>query len=121
MPAQSLQTSTYPESVSPVKRRALWIEVRDSQTGERRIEHYEAPIPKSRTDRERFLNRCVPAIYPGAELRSYAGGAGTFVSGALLITAHYGAVREDTELRPIEEQPSEPVAEDLGQGELFAA
>ena len=67
------------------ERKGLWIEVRDSGTGERRISMYAAPVPRSRGDRERFLNRYVPQILPGAKLRTYAGGAATFIVGQLLI------------------------------------
>lgn len=74
-----------------------------------------------RTDRERFLNRYVPQIFPGAKLRRYAGGAGTFIAGQLLITAHYGAVRDDATLLAIEEKLPEPIADRAGQGALFAA
>jgi hypothetical protein len=121
------ETPTYPRSVETesqsrtAKRKALWVEIRDSSNGERRIELYDAPIPKTRADRERFLNRYVPMIYPGAKLRTLAGGSGTFVADLLLITAHYGEVREDTELLPLEERLPDPVADRVGQGSLFAA
>jgi hypothetical protein len=101
--------------------RALWIEVRDSGTGERRIEVYAAPTPRTRTDREPYLNRYVPQIFPGAKLRTFAGGAATFVRDQLLITAHYGAVREGARVLPLEETHSEPLAARVGQGSLFAA
>lgn len=112
----------YLEDVStPAPRKALWIEIRDSSTGERRIEVYATPIPKNRGDRERLLNRHVPAIYPGAKMRTYAGGAGTFIRDMLLITAHFAAVADDVELLPVEEGATEPVASSVGQGSLFAA
>jgi hypothetical protein len=115
-----------PPYASPVEtrqqpRKALWVEIRDSSNGERRIELYDAPIPRLHSERERFLNRDVPTIFPGAKLRTIAGGAGTFVCGELLITAHYGAIRDDAVLNPFEERLPEPVAEAVGQGELFAA
>lgn len=103
------------------ERKGLWIEVRDSGTGERRISVYAAPVPRSRGDRERFLNRYVPQILPGAKLRTYAGGAATFIVGQLLINAHYGAAQADAELLPLEEKTPEPVAHGVGQGTLFAA
>jgi hypothetical protein len=102
-------------------RKALWVEIRNSETGERSVRLYDAPIPQNRGERERLLNRYVPMIFTGAELRTYAGGAATFVAGHLLITAHYGAVREHSELLPVEDRLPEPVAEELGQGTLFAA
>ena len=101
--------------------RALWLEVRDSATGERRVEVYAAPTPRTRADRERYLNRYVPQIFPGAKLRTFAGGAGTFVRDQLLITAHYGAVREGANVLPLEESHPEPLAARVGQGSLFAA
>lgn len=103
------------------ERKGLWIEVRDSETGERRIAVYATEVPRNRIDRERFLNRYVPQIFPGAKLRTYTGGAATFIAGKLLITAHYGAVRDDAELLAIEEKAPEPVADRVGQGTLFAA
>ena len=103
------------------ERKGLWIEVRNSETGERQVSIYATPIPRNRTDRERFLNRYVPQIFPGAKLRTYAGGAATFIAGQLLITAHYGAVRDGAELLPLEEKLPAPVAEGVGQGTLFAA
>lgn len=112
---------SYLQSVASRERRGLWVEVRDSDTGERHASVYAAPVPRNRTDRERFLNRYVPQIFPGAKLRTYTGGAATFIAGQLLITAHYGAVREDAELLPLEEKLSEPVADRVGQGSLFAA
>lgn len=105
----------------PRPRKGLWVEVRDSETGERRAAAYAAPEPRTRADRERLLNRHVPQIFPGAKLRTYAGGTATFIRGMLLITAHFGAVRDDAELLPIEERPVEPVASRTGQGALFAA
>ena len=102
-------------------RKALWIETRDSETGERRVDVYAAPIPKSRGDRERLLNQTVPQIFPGAELRTFAGGTATFVRDALLISAHYGPVREGIQLLPFEERLPEPMATGRGQGSLFAA
>jgi hypothetical protein len=101
--------------------KALWVEVRDSATGERCVRHYAAPVPRTRGDRERLLNRIVPQIFPGAKLRTYAGGAATFVREQLLIKAHFGAVREGVELLPLEEKLPEPVAPRTGQGSLFAA
>lgn len=103
------------------QRKALWVEIRDSSNGERRIELYDAPIPKTRQERELFLNRYVPMIFPGAKLRTYAGGTGTFIADPLLIAAHYGAVRDDAELLPVDERLPEPVADRVGQGSLFAA
>lgn len=111
----------YPRTVATPARKALWIEVRDSDTGERHVAAYAAPQPRTRADRERLLNRHVPQVFPGAKLRTYAGGTATFVRGMLLITAHYGAVRDDAELLPVEERPVEPVASGAGQGALFAA
>ena len=105
----------------PSERKGLWIEVHDSETGERRVLVYATPVPRNRTDRERFLNRHVPQIFPEAKLRTYAGGTATFVADHLLITAHYGAVREDVELLPLNERLPEPVAKAVGQGTLFAA
>ena len=74
-------------------RKALWLDIRDSSNGERRTELYDAPVPKTRVERERFLNRYVPMIYAGAALRTFAGGSATFIADPLLISAHYGAVR----------------------------
>jgi hypothetical protein len=110
----------YVEAMSS-ERKGLWIEVRDSETGERRVAIYAAPVPRNRTDRERFLNLYVPQIFPGAKLRTYAGGAATFIAEHLLITAHYGAVRDDAELLSVEEKLPEPVANRVGQGSLFTA
>lgn len=101
--------------------KALWVEVRDSDTGERRVDHYAAPIPSTRNERERLLNRLIPQIFPGASLRTYAGGTATFVRDQLLITAHFGAVRGEVRLQPLEEKLPEPVAAKAGQGSLFAA
>lgn len=102
-------------------RKALWVEIRDSSNGERRTELYDAPIPKTRRDNERLLNRHLPMIFPGAELRTYAGGAGTFIAYPLLITAHYGPVSDDAVLLPFEERLPQPEATEPGQGALFAA
>lgn len=106
---------------TPTIRKALWVEVRDSETGQRIVEQYEAPIPKTRTEREAFLNKVVPQIFPGAELRTYGGGVATFVRDMLLIEAHYGAVRDGAELSPLPDRPVQPVFEDEDQGRLFAA
>jgi hypothetical protein len=118
--AQPSTASTSVETV-PSQRKGLWIEVRDSESGERRISIYSAPVPRTRTERERLLNHWVPQIFPGAKLRTYAGGVAKFVLGPLLIAAHYGAVRPDAELIPIEEADGGPIARELGQGTLFAA
>lgn len=101
--------------------RALWLEVRDSATGERRVEVYAAPTPRTRADREPYLNRYVTQIFPGAKLRTFAGGAGTFVRDQLLITAHYGAIREGAHVLPLEERHPEPLAARVGQGSLFGS
>lgn len=114
-------TSTVSDMDGRPTPKALWVEVRDSETGERRVDHYAAPTPKTRTDKERLLNRLIPQIFPGARLRTYAGGAATFVCDQLLITAHFGAVREGIKLRPLEEELPQPVAAKAGQGSLFAA
>lgn len=103
------------------ERKGLWIEVRDAESGARRISIYSAPVPRNRAERERLLNRYVPQIFPGAKLRTYSGGVATFVRGPLLIAAHYGAVRDDVELLSIEETSEGPVAHTVGQGTLFAA
>lgn len=103
------------------QKKALWIEVRNSNTGERTLQPYAAPIPTTRAQRELFLNQLVPQIFPGAKLRTYGGGVGTFICGALLIEAHYGAVRDDTKLAPLPERQLEPVTDGPGQGSLFAA
>jgi hypothetical protein len=108
------------EPTSPLVRKGLWVEVRNSESGDRTISIYAAPIPQSRADRERFLNRSIPRIFPGAKLRTYAGGTAKFVRGPLLIAAHYGAVRDDMELVPLEALPQEPTVEYVGQGTLFA-
>ena len=105
----------------PSERKGLWVEVHNSETGQRHVSIYAAPVPRNRTDRERLLNRYVPQIVPGAKLRTYTGGAATFVTGQLLITAHYGSVRADAELLPLEERLPEPIADRVGQGSLFAA
>lgn len=119
-------TTPDPAYIRPVpenkrQRKALWVEVRDSSNGERRIAVYDAPVPRSRPDRERFLNRYVPMIFPGAELRTYAGGEATFIRELLLITAHYGAVRDDVELLALDEKVPDPIVKTVGQGSLFAA
>jgi len=101
------------------ERSALWLDVRDSDTGERHVSIYAAPVPRNRVDRERFLNRYVPQIFPGAKLRTYTGGAATFLVRHLLIRAHYGAVRDDAELLPLEETLPKPAATGVGQGRLF--
>ncbi|MGH2946519.1 MAG: hypothetical protein ACRDPC_09735 [Solirubrobacteraceae bacterium] len=46
---------------------------------------------------------------------------GTGCAAHLLITAHYGEVREDSELVPLKERRPEPIADRPGQGTLFAA
>lgn len=63
----------------------------------------------------------MPQIFPGAKLRTYAGGTATFVRGMLLITAHYGEVRDGVELLTIDERAEELLATGAGQGSLFAA
>lgn len=103
------------------ERKGLWIEVRDSDTGERTVSIYAAPVPKKRAERELFLNRYVPMIFPGAKMRRYAGGTGTYHCGMLLINAHYGAVTDEAEMLPLEERHDPPEAKRAGQGELFAA
>ena len=95
--------------------------MRNSDTGERTVQPYAAPIPTTRVQREHFLNQLVPQIFPGAKLRTYGGGVGTFICGALLIGAHYGAVRDDATLAVLPERQLEPVTEGPGQGSLFAA
>ncbi len=112
--------STYAEPATLPKLKGLWVEVRDSQSGDRRVSVYAAPVPSSRSERERLLNRSVREIFPGAKLRTYSGGVAKFVSGPLLISAHYGAVRAEVELIPLERKRPEPVAEGIGQGILFA-
>ncbi|MGH2946522.1 MAG: hypothetical protein ACRDPC_09750 [Solirubrobacteraceae bacterium] len=80
------------------RRKALWVEVRNSETGERTLSLYDAPVPQNRAERERFLNRYVPMIFAGAELRTYAGGAATFVARHLRrtrFTGHLGGERDD--------------------------
>lgn len=106
---------------TPTTRKALWVEVRDSETGQRLVEKYEAPIPRTRAQREVFLNEVVPRIFPGAKLRTYGGGVATFVRDMLLIEAHYGEVRGEVELAPVPVHPVEPIFEGAGQGKLFAA
>lgn len=116
------ETPAYLESVNGrSQRKALWVEVRDSSTGERRVEVYAAPVPRTSSERELFLNRHVPSIFPGAKLRTFAGGTGTFILDPLLITAHYGAVGDDVDLLPVKETLPEPVATGAGQGSLSAA
>jgi hypothetical protein len=115
------QRPDYGKTMAQGERKALWIEVHDAETGERQRDLYSAPIPRTRAERERFLNRHVPQIFPGAKLRTYTGAAAKFVRGSLLITAHYGAVADDVELQALEEHYPEPVADSVGQGSLFAA
>ena len=105
--------------MSSQDKKALWVEVRDSATGERNLSLYEAPIPCYQRERERYLNKQVPQLFPGAELRSYSGGVGTFVRDMLLISAHYGAVREGVSLTSFRARLPEPVATGPGQGLLF--
>jgi hypothetical protein len=115
------QPELYGAPVEAGSRKGLWIDVRDAASGERRTEIYDAPVPAIRADREAFLNRQVPTIFPGARLRSYSGGAATFICGSLLIAAHYGAIREDAQLISMPERAQDPVADGVGQGTLFAA
>ena len=107
-------------------RQALWIDLREPGR-EHRLLLVDAPAPAVKNDRETKLQAAVEQIWPRAQLVSYAGGVAEFSLGEGTVVAHFGPVRGDAELLPLErvlplrenhEGPSAGVAEHLAGSEF---
>ena len=82
-------------------RRALWIDLREP--GQKsQVLLFEAPAPIAKNEREARLQAAVTRIWPRAQLVSYSGGVAEFSLGAETAIAHFGPVRDEAELLPLE-------------------
>ena len=107
-------------------RQALWIDLREPGR-EHRLLLVDAPVPTLKKEREAKLQGAVELIWPRARLVSYSGGVAEFSLGEGTVVAHFGPVRGDAELLPLErvlalrenhERHPAGVAERLAGGEF---
>ncbi len=82
-------------------RQALWIDLREPGQ-EHRLLLVDAPAPAVKKERETKLQAAVERIWPRARLVAYAGGVAEFSLGEGTVVAHFGPVRGDAELLPLE-------------------
>jgi hypothetical protein len=82
-------------------RQALWIDLREPGH-EHRLLLVDAPAPTAKKERETKLQVAVERLWPRAQLVSYAGGVAEFSLGEATVVAHFGPVRSDAELLPLD-------------------
>lgn len=65
------------------------VEARDLDTDERSVTRFDIARPSGTDSERRELERLVASVHPNAKIRSFAGGAATFVDRQHLVVAHY--------------------------------
>jgi hypothetical protein len=99
--------------VSAVAARTLIVEARDLDTDERTVVTLEVSMPPDAAAQRAQMAEAVGQLHPEARLRSFGGGAASFLDSQQLVVAHYGA----TSRRPDAPRPADPVV----QEQLFGA
>ncbi len=65
------------------------LEARDLDTDERSVTRFQIAPPCGADSERRELERLVATVHPSARIRSFAGGAATFIDRQHLVVAHY--------------------------------
>lgn len=95
--------------------RTLIVEARDLDTDERTIATFEVEMPADEAGQRAQVTGAVARLHPDARMRSFGGGAASFLDSQRLVVAHYG---------PTCGRPDDVVSEPMEQAEqqpLFAA
>ncbi len=79
---------------------ALWVDIRESGGGHRRL-LFDAEPPHNKRLREARLKELIRLIWPDAEPVGYSGGVGRFEVGVATAVAHFAPVRSGVPLLPV--------------------
>lgn len=96
--------------------RNLVIEARDLDTDERTVAILEVEMPLDEAGQRAQLAAAVARLHPGARMRSFGGGAASFLDSQRLVVAHYSGAGEQL----VPDSSGERI-EQVEQQPLFAA
>jgi len=99
--------------MSAAAERLLIVEARDLDTDERTVATFEVELPSDEAGQRAQLAGAVAGLHPDARMRSFGGGAASFLDSQRLVVAHYSG----TERQPM----SADRIEQVEQQPLFAA
>ncbi len=103
-----------PSSEHPAASVEILVEARDLDTDERSVTRFEISPPSGTDSKRRELERLVATVHPNAKIRSFAGGAATFLDRQHLVVAHYAG-------QPRGARSRQRSVEESSQDVLFAA
>lgn len=85
------------------------VEARDLDTDDRTIAKFEVEMPTDEAGQRAQLAGLVARLHPDARMRSFGGGAASFLDSQRLIVAHYSRVAEQptqaARVERVEQQP----------------
>lgn len=90
--------------------RTLIVEARDLDTDERMVATFEVQVPSDSDGQRDQLARAVAKLHPQARMRSFGGGAASFLDSRQLVVAHYAApvARETADRAPVGSRHADP-------------